>query len=895
MPEVLLKTKLFAPPQRPNQVRRTPLLDKLNQARQMGVPTLVSAPAGFGKTSLVSDWVRSSGLPFAWLALDEGDNDLYRFWRYVDSAIQTIDKRIGETLRPALYSMQAPVIQEIISGLVNDILSIEKEFILVLDDYHVIKNAGVHESINFLLDNLPRQMHLVIATRSDPPLNLARRRGGGQMVEIRATDLRFTPEEVAAFLNHTMLLDLTDEDIAALGLRTEGWIAGLQMVALSMQDESDRHAFVAAFSGDDRYIADYLVEEVLQRQPMEFQQFLQQISILERMNASLCDAVTGRQDSRAMLNALERANLFILPLDNRREWFRYHHLFAELLQKRLRENFSGDEVANLQRAACDWYEAHDNIPAAIQHARSIGDDRRMLQLLEKNAGSFFATGELPKFFELAKLLAPDLRKDSPTLCAAVSWAGLATNQIAEIPAWLNAIEAHFGLKAEAAIDDPALDSNRRAALLEVLTIRLQFPNSRTQDEQGTHILAIREHLNALPVEQPCLFNTVINLRPVIAFNLGLNAEEGGKLSLAAQAFKEATTQARQTHNGNLFHLAAGHLANNQFTQGQLHACRQTHENALAEAKRPGQLISPFIALSLTGLGILHYEWNDLATAERYFDEGLAQARLWNQWESLIPLAMGRARLKQRAGETQAALKILDELQSPPIAGTDMPLRAYAARLRDPDSASAWLATNITAPMLEPNPVEPNPVNEAWLLDVASLMAALQRTQDATSLLEKIIDFAQSGGRTHTLIGAKAALALAGTLPDALIEALQLAEPEGYISTFVDEGEPMQNMLDHVLKKARLEPHIGTYVEKLLSTFEPAHRKAKQADGLVEHLSARELEVLRHLATGLTPAEVAKRLFLSPHTLKAHTQNIYSKLDVHSRIEAINKARELGLI
>jgi LuxR family maltose regulon positive regulatory protein len=890
MPEVLLKTKLFAPPQRPNQVRRTPLLDKLNQARQMGVPTLVSAPAGFGKTSLVSDWVRSSGLPFAWLALDEGDNDLYRFWRYVDSAIQTIDKRIGETLRPALYSMQAPVIQEIISGLVNDILSIEKEFILVLDDYHVIKNAGVHESINFLLDNLPRQMHLVIATRSDPPLNLARRRGGGQMVEIRATDLRFTPEEVAAFLNHTMLLDLTDEDIAALGLRTEGWIAGLQMVALSMQDESDRHAFVAAFSGDDRYIADYLVEEVLQRQPMEFQQFLQQISILERMNASLCDAVTGRQDSRAMLNALERANLFILPLDNRREWFRYHHLFAELLQKRLRENFSGDEIAILQRAACDWYEAHDNIPAAIQQARSLRDDRRMLQLLEKNAGSFFATGELPKFFELAKLLAPDLRKDSPYLCAAASWAGLASNHIAEIPAWLNAIEAHFGLPAEAAIDDPALDSNHRAALLEVLITRLQLPNSRTQDEQGAHILAIRERLNALPPEQPCLFNTVINLKPVIAFNLGLNAEEGGKLSLAAQAFTETATQARQTHNSNLFHLATAHLANCQITQGQLHAAHQTHKKALEEAKKPGQMISPFIALSLAGLGMIHYEWNDLATAGRYFDEGLSQARLWNQWESLIPLALGRARLKQRAGETQAALKILDELQSPPIAGTDMPLRAYAARMHDPDSASAWLATNITASMLEPNPA-----NEAWLLDVARLMAALQRTQDATTLMQKIIDFAQSGGRTHTLIGAKAALALAGNLPDALIEALQLAEPEGYLSTFVDEGEPMQNMLDHVLKKARLEPHLRAYIEKLLSTFEPASRKAKQADGLVEPLSEREREVLRHLATGLTPAEVAKRLFLSPHTLKAHTQNIYTKLDVHSRIEAINKARELGLI
>ncbi len=356
MVEGLLKTKLYAPPPRPNQVPRKALLEKLDRARQAGIPALVSAPAGFGKTTLVADWARSSQLPLAWLALDEGENDLLDFWRYVDAAIQSIDSTIGENLRPALTSMQAPVIQQIITGLVNDIFASGKEFILVLEDYHVIEQAGIHESLNFLLDHLPAQMHLILTTRSDPPLNLARRRGRGQIVEIRASDLRFTPAEIAIFLNQTMLLELAEEDITALSQRTEGWIAGLQMVALSMQDEADRHAFVAAFSGDDHYIADYLMEEVLQRQPVEFQRFLQQTSILDRMNAALCDAVTGRQDSRAMLNTLERSNLFILPLDNRREWFRYHLLFGELLQKSLREAFSGADIASLHRAASSWYE-----------------------------------------------------------------------------------------------------------------------------------------------------------------------------------------------------------------------------------------------------------------------------------------------------------------------------------------------------------------------------------------------------------------------------------------------------------------------------------------------------------------------------------------------------------
>ena len=684
MPEGLLKTKLFAPPARTNQVPRKALLDKLNRAEKMNIPALVSAPAGFGKTTLVADWARASQLPFAWLALDEGDNDLLGFWRYVDAALQTIDSRIGESLRPALYSIQAPVIHQIITGLVNDILGSEKVFILVLEDYHVIEQPEIHESLNFLLDHLPPQIQLVITTRSDPPLNLARRRGRGQLIEIRATDLRFTTEEITTFLNEGMLLDLTNADIDALGQRTEGWIAGLQMVALSMQDEPDRHAFVAAFSGDDRYIADYLMEEVLQRQPVEFQRFLQQTSIVDRLNASLCDAITGRQDSRAMLNTLERANLFILPLDNRREWFRYHHLFGELLQKRLRDAFSPADVASLHRLASAWYESQGDIPSAIRHARSIPAYNLILQLLEKNTQSFFSSGQLPQFFELAKLLPVDLRKESPVLCSAAVWAGLASNQHAEIPAWLDAIESHLGMLAEVALNNPALSVPIRAAMLEVLISRMQLPAKRTPTEQRAHILVVRDQLNALPPEQPCLLNTAKNLKPVIAFNLGLQAEETGDISMAAQAFSETVLLARQTRNNNLFNLAAGHLANIQFAQGKLHAARQTHEQALAEAKSLNQLISPFVAISHAGLGTIHYEWNELATAKQHFSEGLAQARLWNQWESLVPLALGRARLQMRASDLQAAIRILDELISPPVAGHGSPaqgLRRPSARPR----------------------------------------------------------------------------------------------------------------------------------------------------------------------------------------------------------------------
>jgi LuxR family transcriptional regulator, maltose regulon positive regulatory protein len=891
MSEGLLKTKLFAPPARPNQVPRTVLLDKLDRASQLGIPALVSAPAGFGKTTLVGDWTRNCKLPIAWLSLDEGDNDLLSFWRYVDAALQTIDKRIGENLRPALLSIQAPVIQQIIIGLVNDVLSNEKEFVFVLEDYHVIEQSGIHDSLNFLLDHLPAQMHLVITTRSDPPLNLARRRGRGHLVEIRANDLRFTPEDIATFLNQTLLMDLSNEDIAALGQRTEGWIAGLQMVALSMQDEPDRHAFVTAFSGDDRYIADYLMEEVLQRQPVEFQRFLQQTSILERMNASLCDAITGRRDSRAVLNTLERANLFILPLDNRRDWFRYHHLFDELLQKSLREANTSAEIAALHLAASAWFEERGgDIPMAIRHARSIPDDRRILSLLERNAVKFFASGQLPQFFELARSLPIHLRKESPFLCIAVAWAGLASNHHLEIPAWLNAIESHYGFSAETAIDDPNLEPAIRAAMLEVTICRLQLPSLRTQAEQRAHILNVRNQLNALPSGQQCLLNTANNLKPVIAFDLGLQAEESGDLMLATQAFTEAAALTRQTRNTNVFHLATGHLANIQFAQGQLQASRLTHEQALAEAKNLGQLISPYIALSYAGLGTIHYEWNDLAAAEQYFNEGLAQGRLWNQWESLVPLALGRARLKLRDGETPAALTILDELASPPLAGMEMPLKAYAARLRERVSASAWLAAHITESRLEPTPV-----NEIWLLDIARLLASLQFMEEALALIQKMIVFAESGGRTNTLIRAKVALSVVGNQPEALVEALKLAEPANYISTFIDEGEPMQAMLSHVLKHCHLEPALSAYAEKLQSVFEPAPRRSIPAGGLIEPLSEREVEVLRYMAEGLSNPEIASRLYLSPNTLKAHAQNIFMKLEVHNRLQAVSRAKDLKLI
>ncbi len=513
-----------------------------------------------------------------------------------------------------------------------------------------------------------------------------------------------------------------------------------------------------------------------------------------------------------------------------------------------------------------------------------------MQLIEKNAGNFFTSGDLPQLFEHARMLPPHLRAESPFLCIAAAWAGLATNHQSEVSAWLNAIESHFKLPAKAAIEDPTLDVPIRAALLEVLVVRLQLPFPGSAVEKRAHLLAIRDLIYALPPEQFCLFNPVENFKPVIAFNLGLQAEENGDLPLAVQAFSESAALAHQPHNNNLFHLSSGHLANIQFTQGKLHAARQAYDAALAEATSIEQTASPFAAIAHAGLGALHYEWNDLAAASQHFHEGLALARLWNLWEGLVPLALGQARLEQRQGNIQAALRILDELDSPPRPGLDLALRARAACLRDPVTASAWLAETTKTCTLEPTPT-----NEGFLLEIARLMACLHRTEEALALLQKIIRFSQNSGRTQPLIRAKVAQAMVGNRPDILVEALQLAEPEGYLSTFLDEGEPLQKMLAQISKKARLEPSLSAYVGKLLSAFEPARAKPARSAGMREQLTERELEVLRCMAEGLSNPQIAARLVLSTNTLKAHAQNIFQKMDVHNRLQAVTKAKELGVI
>ncbi len=686
-PTPLIATKFNIPSQRSDLVLRARLRELLEEGARHPL-TLISAPPGFGKTMLAAQWARSQAeYQVGWLSLDETDSQPTAFWRYVIGALLHCCPGLAETAQTMLTVPTPPPIETVLASLINEIANFDRALLLVLDDYHLVQNPEVHRALIFLLDHLPENLHIFILTREDPPLNLARRRARGQMMEIRAVELRFNTGETISFL-HSMELVLTPEQIVTLERATEGWIAGLQMAALSLRGQ-DPQVFFQSFTGDDRYISDYLIEEVLERQTDQVRDFLLRTSILERFNASICEALLRNKGKGSgdellplsptpyplspsnILEYLDRANLFLIPLDNRREWYRYHHLFAELLRQRLKESLPPEAIGNLHRAASRWCEEHGEVYAAIQHARQIPDETQVAALLKKFSVLFFIQGELPQLVDFANGLPTDIQEIHPDLNMAIAWATLATNQSPD--PWLENIERHYGLKATAAVDEPALEPAVRAALLEVLIVRQQGPYEPFTAEKQKLLVAIQQQLTSLPDDQFCLFNSAASLKPVLFFDLGLHAEIDGEAKSAASYFSETITLSRQDNNFHLLHLGTGHLANIQLAQGKLQAAHQTYAQALGLQAAGGQ--SPHASLAHAGLGALNYEWGNLPAAEQHFKEGLALARLWNLWEVILINQTGLARLQRRQGHFIEALVCLEDLKEPPDAAMLIPVKA----------------------------------------------------------------------------------------------------------------------------------------------------------------------------------------------------------------------------
>ena len=919
-PYPILQTKLYVPPIRPELVSRPRLIERLNAGLSASHRlTLVSAPAGFGKTTLVSEWVAACERPVAWLSLEEADGDLTRFLTYLVAALQTLALRaaegsaptIGEGVLGALQSPQPPPTEAMLTALVNEIVATPEAFILVLDDYHALESVPVDQALAFLLDHLPPQMHLVIATREDPHLPLARLRARGQLTELRAADLRFTPAEAAGFLNQVMGLALSADDIAALESRTEGWIAGLQLAAISMQGNEDVSGFIRDFAGDHRYIVDYLVEEVLKRQPGPIRRFLLQTAILDRLSGSLCDAVTGGEDGAARLEALQRGNFFVIPLDDKRAWYRYHHLFAGVLRLRLMAE-QPDQVSALHRRASEWYEHHGSAADAIHHALAAEDFERAANLAELAKPAMSRNRQMATLLGWLKQLPDDLIRCRPVLNVDYALALMACGQLEGVEARLQEAERRLTTTGDVSErpEGPAVgmvvvdeeEFRRLPGMIPLIRAALALDRG----DMAETVKHARRVLDLAPKDDHLM-------RGGAASQLGLAAWTNGDLEAARRMTADGMTHMRLV--GNISDAIGGAivLADIQITQGCLHEAMATYQRALQWATEPGAPVRPGAADMVVGMSALHREHNDLETATQLLLTSQALGELAGLQQNPYRWRAAMARIREAQGDLDGALDLLDEAERLYDGAFSPNVRPVAARRARVWAAQGRLGDALGWARERGLSVEDDLsyLHEFDHITLARVLLARYQADHAdgsmsavVGLLERLLKAAEEGGRRGSAIEILVVQAVAyhaqGDLAAALLplwHALALAEPEGYVRIFLDEGPSMR----HLLREASTRGIMPDYTGKLLAAFGVGERKSEGKPGLppvqplIEPLSPRELEVLRLIAQGLSNREIGERLFLALSTVKGHNRIIFDKLQVRSRTEALARARDLGLL
>ncbi len=904
MSTTILATKLYIPPPRAKIVLRPRLIERLNEclssSRTPGV-TLISAAAGFGKTTLVSEWVAGCGSPVAWLSLDEGDNDPVRFISYLVAALQSIKAGIGGDLLAPLQSPQPPPTESILTALLNEISIIPEHFLLILDDYHAIDSQAVDQCLTFLVEYLPPQMHLVIATREDPDLPLSRLRVRGQLTELRAADLRFTPAEAADFLNQVMGLNLSDEDVAALEARTEGWIAGLQLAALSMQGKSDPAKFIQSFSGSHRFVLDYLLEEVLERQPVEIQNFLLCNSILERLCGPLCEAVLGTPpgSGQETLEALERANLFLVPLDNERRWYRHHHLFGELLRQRLG---NPQELGEYHLRASAWYEANADLEQAISHALAAKGFEQAARLAEMAWPSTFR-GYLQNtiFLGWMKALPDEIIHARPVLCAGYAWALQDMGEFEKAGRWLDLAENPPN-SAALFVDEAefqTLPGNIAVARAYVAMALGDAPEAELQARRALTLLTEAD-----------LFRRAGAIAIV-----GMACLQNGNLEAAAQSILDGMEMAEKAGSPEIALSGAFPLVDIRLVQGRLREAVKIFENLMEKTSAPGEPAFPGTPDLFLGLCGLLLEQGDTETARQFLQKSdeLGEPSGLPDWRYRSCLT--HARYLEILGDLDGALeqmKQAERLYTPSALPNLRPPNALKARLMtklgQPDEALAWAreqGLNVDNDL--------NFFQEFEHLTLARALGA-EHENDGSELevpkfLDRLLQAAEAGGRMGSAIEILMLQALnfkaQNDSPQAfasLERALTLAEPQGYLRIFVDEGEAMRLLLlsFRSTNEKQVTHSLLNYVDKILAAFSQPTESASQSKVTnqtsgIESLTDRELEILRLIAEGQSNTEISQHLYVALSTVKGHNLRIFNKLQAQNRTEAVARARELGLI
>jgi LuxR family maltose regulon positive regulatory protein len=934
----LLTTKLYTPPQRPNLVLRPRLMAQLRESLRLRHRlTLISAKAGSGKTTLVSEWLHQQERPATWLSLDDKDNDPRRFFSYLIAALHKLEIKIDQAVLGRLQTPQLPQAEALVAELINDLAASSISFLVVLDDYHVIQNEWVHQAVGFLVEHQPPEMQLVLITRADPPWPLARLRGRGLVTEIRDHDLRFTSEEATRFLNESMALGLPAEAVSTLEWRTEGWIAGLQMAAISMQgrkQDGDLTAFVEAFGGTNRYILDYLMEEVLNQQAPAIQDFLVETSILERMCGALCDTVrfgfaespSGSQrtavrfgeakphgglaeagerrdqaatrDSQAILAWLERCNLFVTPLDDERRWYRYHHLFADQLESTLRQRRSEEEIRELHRRASRWHQAEGSLEEAMVHAMAAQDFERAASMIEHNIVTMLSRSEAPVLLGWIKRLPEQIVRGRPWIDVYRANTLALGGQLEQVDSLLEDVERRM---------DPG--APRASELMgHIAAIRAYAANLRGDAARAIEMAALTERY--LPEEH-------LDAQGMAAFALADTLFAGDDMDGARQASLKMLRIGEKTGRLLMAVPALCVLAETKQVQGRLHQAEGLYERARQWMVERDGLDTRVRCPYEVGLANLRREWNQLDAAHQHAVTTLEYSQRFGVSSYPVSGNVALMRILQAQGDVAGALDALRSAEQ--VVQTHHVRLATRIELRaarvvqwlavgDLETASHW--------------AEGYGGSELEQIALARLRLAQGRAAEAQRLLDQQRALAEAGGRTGRLIEILSLQALALEAqgqPDeagaALSQALSLARPEGYMRLFLDLGQPLYELLERSIAPGTApEPHgaaiariAGDYVRDLLDGFQQEREALRSrvaeaapplpslAQALVDPLTERELEVLQLLAEGLSNKEIADRLVVAPSTVKQHLKNIYAKLDVHSRTQAVARGQELALL